>query len=68
MDRFKEFARGDVYMKIGGNAYSAKVIVGFTGNDMVLYDVVDIKPSNFIIKKIPPRRTHKETPLKQRNH
>lgn len=51
MDRFKEFARGDVYMKIGGNAYSAKVIVGFTGNDMVLYDVVDIKPSNFIIKK-----------------
>lgn len=51
MDRFKEFARGDVYMKIGGNAYSAKVIVGFTGNDMVLYDVVDIKPFNFIIKK-----------------
>ena len=44
MDRFKEFARGDVYMKIGGNAYSAKGIVGFTGNDMVLYDVVDNVP------------------------
>ena len=42
MDRFKEFARGDVYMKIGGNAYSAKVIVGFTGKYVVVYDDVDI--------------------------
>ena len=50
-DSFKEFARGDVYMKIGGNSYSAKVIVGFTGNDMVLYDVVDIQPAHFDIKK-----------------
>ena len=66
-DSFKEFARGDVYMKIGGNSYSAKVIVGFTGNGMVLYDVVDIQPAHFDIKKIPLRRTLKETPLKQRN-
>lgn len=51
-DSFKEFARGDVYVKIGGNSYSAKVIVGFTGNDMVLYDVVDIQPAHFDIKKI----------------
>ena len=50
-DSFKEFARGDVYMKIGGNTYSAKVIVGFTGNDMVLYDVVDIQPAHFDMKK-----------------
>lgn len=50
-DSFKEFARGDVYMKIGGNSYSAKVIVGFTGNDMVLYDIVDIQPAHFDIKK-----------------
>ena len=50
-DNFKEFARGDVYMKIGGNSYSAKVVVGFTGNEMVLYDVVDIQPAQFDIKK-----------------
>lgn len=50
-DSFKEFARGDVYLKIGGNSYSAKVIVGFTGNDMVLYDVVDIQPAHFDTKK-----------------
>ena len=45
-DNIREFARGDVNMRIGENSYSAKVIVGFTGNDMVLYDVVDLKPTN----------------------
>lgn len=50
-DSFKEFARGNVYMKIGENSYSAKVIIGFTGNEMVLYDIVDIQPANFNTKK-----------------
>lgn len=50
-DSFKEFARGNVYMKIGENSYSAKVIIGFTGNEMVLYDIVDIQPVNFNTKK-----------------
>ena len=51
-DNFKEFARGDVFLKIGGRDYSAKVIVGFTkGNRMVLYDVIDFEPAEFQIKK-----------------
>lgn len=66
-DSIKEFARSNIYIKIGVNSYSAKVIVGFTGNDMVLCDVIDIQPAHFDIKKIPLRRTLKETPLKQRN-
>ena len=53
-DSIKEFARGDVLISVGNNDYSAKVIVGFTGQNMVLYDVVDFTPANFDIKKKPP--------------
>jgi len=50
-DNFKEFARGDVLLRIGGNDYTAKVIVGFTtGNAMVLYDVVDFQPTTLTLK------------------
>ncbi len=52
-DNFKEFARGDVLLQIGGNSYTAKVIVGFTtGGNMVLYDIVDFIPTTFNIKKV----------------
>ena len=51
-DNFKEFARGDVFLRIGERDYSAKVIVGFTeGNQMVLYDVIDFESAHFQIKK-----------------
>lgn len=51
-DKFKEFARGDVLIQVGNNKYSAKVIVGFTtGNQMVLYDIIDFTSNNFTIKK-----------------
>ena len=43
-DNFKQFARGNVTIRVGRNKYDAKVIVGFTsGNQMVLYDIVDFK-------------------------
>lgn len=43
-------------IRVVGNDYSAKVIVGFTtGNQTVLYDVVDFKATKFSIKK---ERTH----------
>lgn len=55
-DSFKEFARGDVLIRVDSNDYSAKVIIGFTiGNQMALYDVVDFKLTKFSIKK---ERTH----------
>ncbi|MCI8589692.1 MAG: hypothetical protein HFE77_03155 [Clostridiales bacterium] len=51
-DSFKEFARGDVLLRVGENDYSAKVIVGFTSNkEMVLYDVIDFMQTNLEIKK-----------------
>ena len=50
-DSFREFARGDVLIRVGGNDYSANVIVGFTsGNQMVLYDVINFMPASFKIK------------------
>ena len=51
-DKFIEFARGDVLIKVGDTDYSAKVIVGFTsGKQMVLYDVIDFSQTSFEIKK-----------------
>ena len=51
-DKFTEFARGDVLIRVGKTDYSAKVIVGFTsGKQMVLYDVIDFSPASFEIKK-----------------
>ena len=51
-DNFKEFARGDVLIRVGGKDYTAKVIIGFTtGNQMVLYDVIDFTPAKFELKK-----------------
>lgn len=51
-DSFREFARGDVLIKVGENDYSAKVIVGFTGGkQMVLYDVVAFNRASFDIKE-----------------
>ena len=51
-DKFKEFARGDVLIRVGGNDYSANVIVGFTsGKQMVLYGIINFKIADFKIKK-----------------
>ena len=50
-DSFKEFARGDILLRIGNHDYSAKVIVGFTeANQMVLYDIIDFTPIKLDIK------------------
>ena len=51
-DSFKEFARGDVLIRVGNNDYSAKVIVGFThSKEMVLYDIIGFNPTSFKLKK-----------------
>lgn len=50
-DSFKEFARGDVLMRVDGRNYSARVIIGFTSdNEMVLYDVVGFRRDDFKLK------------------
>lgn len=50
-DNFKEFARGDVLIRVGEKDYSAQVIIGLTtGNQMVLYDVIDFTPTNIALR------------------
>lgn len=46
-DNIKEFARGSVLLRIGGNDYTADVVVGTTkGDSMVLYDIVNLQPTS----------------------
>ena len=59
-DNFKEFARGEVLLRVGNNDYKANVIVGTTKADnMVLYDIINFKTTNFDIKKEALLRTEK---------
>lgn len=65
-DNIKQFARGNVLMQIGNNQYSAEVIIGFTGgNNMLLYDLINLKSTSFTIKKAdastaPNKKTNSE--------
>lgn len=55
---FVDFVRGKTLFQSGENAYSATVIAGITKNGKaVFYDVVDITPDNFEIKKSGPPST-----------
>ncbi len=55
---FVDFIRGKTLFQSGENAYSATVIAGITKNGKaVFYDVVDITPDNFEIKKSGPPST-----------
>ena len=51
-DNITQFARGKVLLDIGGSKYEASVLVGYTAmHDMVLYDVQDLKPTDFSVKE-----------------
>lgn len=50
-DSFKEFARGDILMRVDDRDYSARVIIGYTSKgEMVLYDIVDFRKDDFKLK------------------
>lgn len=52
---FADFARGKTLIMSGDRAYNAEVVVGIRANgEAVLYDVVDINPDSFEIKKAEP--------------
>jgi hypothetical protein len=51
-DNIEQFARGTVLLEIGGNKYEANVLVGYTSmKEMFLYDVQDLKPTNYELKE-----------------
>lgn len=50
-DDFVDFARGKVLLQSGENKYNASVIIGKRSNgELALYDVVDYKPADFVLK------------------
>lgn len=53
-DNFVDFARGDVLIQAGVNQYDAETVVGVTKDgEFVLYDLVDMEPTNFKVKEEP---------------
>lgn len=51
-DNIRDFARGEVLLRVGMNAYTAEVVVGTRKNgSMVMYDILNLQPSSFIGKE-----------------
>ena len=51
-DRIVDFARGNVLLRVGGNDYTADVVVGTRKNgNMLLYDVLNLQPTSFTEKE-----------------
>lgn len=51
-DRITDFARGNVLLRVGGNDYTADVVVGTKKNgSMALYDVLNLQPTFFTEKE-----------------
>lgn len=50
--RITDFARGNVLLRVGGNDYTADVVVGTKKNgSMALYDVLNLQPTSFTEKE-----------------
>lgn len=51
-DRIVDFSRGEVLLRVGGNDYTADVVVGTRKNgSMALYDVLNLQPTSFKAKE-----------------
>lgn len=51
-DKITDFARGNVLLRVGGNDYTADVVVGTrVDGKMVMYDVLNLQPTSFIAKE-----------------
>ncbi len=48
---FKEFARGQILLRVGKNDYSAEIVAGTNGhNETVMYDIVNMTPTTITEK------------------
>lgn len=66
-DSIQDFARGTVQLRVGGNEYTADVIVGTRNNgSMLLYDLLNLKPTQ-IQEKSQGRQTATPSPGSSRS-
>lgn len=51
-DKIVDFARGNILLRVGGNDYTAEVVVGTKKNgSMLLYDILNLQPTSFTAKE-----------------
>ena len=61
-DDIRQFARGDILLRVGNNDYTATVIVGTTkSGNMLLYDIINLNPTTIM-----ERQSKKDTATDQR--
>lgn len=67
-DNIRDFARGEVLLRVGGNDYTADVVVGTRENgSMLLYDILNLRPTSFTKKETDAAITVNPSPGAGRN-
>lgn len=67
-DNIRDFARGNVLLRVGGNDYAAEVVVGTRVNgEMILYDVLNMQPASFEKREADAAKTVNPSPGVGRN-
>lgn len=67
-DNIIDFARGEVLLRVGGNDYTAEVVVGTRENgSMLLYDILNLQPTSFTEKETDAAITVNPSPGAGRN-
>lgn len=67
-DKIADFARGNVLLRVGGNDYTAEVVVGTReSGSMLLYDILNLQPTSFVEKKTDAVKAENPSPGTNRN-
>ena len=67
-DKIADFARGNVLLRVGGNDYTAEVVVGTReSGSMLLYDILNLQPTSFTEKETDAAKAENPSPGTNRN-
>lgn len=67
-DKIADFARGNVLLRVGGNDYTAEVVVGTReSGSMLLYDILNLQPTSFVEKETDAVKAENPSPGTNRN-
>ena len=67
-DKIADFARGNVLLRVGGNDYTAEVVVGTReSGSMLLYDILNLQPTSFVEKETDAAKAENPSPGTNRN-
>lgn len=67
-DNIKDFARGEVLLRVGGSDYAADVVVGMRKDgSMLMYDILNLQPTSFAKKETDAAITVNPSPGVGRN-